>query len=197
MDALWPGEDPAVVSNRLSVAASVARSVLDPDKRFSSGHFIAGDSESLRLVADHVAVDVEDFIAEAEGALNPETDGAERLEYAESLYAGDFLEDDPYADWAVPLREETRALSRAVLRALAQRAVGDADHERAVRYLLRMLERDPHDEDASLELVKALERAGRPGEARRHYRTYTSRMDELGVEAAPYPARARVSTQLP
>jgi DNA-binding SARP family transcriptional activator len=60
-----------------------------------------------------------------------------------------------------------------------------------VRYLLRMLERDPYDEDAHLALVGALRAAGRHGEARRRYRTYEDRMSELDVEPAPYPAESR------
>ena len=36
--------------------------------------------------------------------------------------------------------------------------------------------------------VAALERAGRHGEARRRFRAYCARMDEIGVESAPFPA---------
>jgi DNA-binding SARP family transcriptional activator len=50
-----------------------------------------------------------------------------------------------------------------------------------VRYGLRILERDPFDEAAHLELVSMLIQAGRLGEARRAYRTYVARMRELGV----------------
>ena len=44
------------------------------------------------------------------------------------------------------------------------------------------------DEPAHLGLVAALERAGRHGEARRRFRAYCARMDEIGVESAPFPA---------
>jgi DNA-binding SARP family transcriptional activator len=46
---------------------------------------------------------------------------------------------------------------------------------------LRILERDPFDEAAHLELVSMLIQAARLGEARRAYRTYVARMRELGV----------------
>jgi hypothetical protein len=36
--------------------------------------------------------------------------------------------------------------------------------------------------------VAALDRAGRHGEARRRFRAYCARMDEIGVESAPFPA---------
>ena len=109
------------------------------------------------------------------------------LRAAEDLYAGDFLEEDTYEDWAGPLREEARAAYISVARALALASTASGDHDGAVRLFLRILERDPDDEEAHLGLVSTLVAAGRHGEARRRYRTYTSRMDEIAVEAAPYP----------
>jgi DNA-binding SARP family transcriptional activator len=53
--------------------------------------------------------------------------------------------------------------------------------------LERVLDRDRYDEEAHLELIGRLERAGRHGEARRHYAAYASRMDEIGVDPAPLP----------
>ena len=63
---------------------------------------------------------------------------------------------------------------------------GDADL--ATRYYLRILERDPYDESAHLGLVDALRAAGRHGEARRRYGFYAAKMEEIAVEAAPYPS---------
>ncbi|MGH7539945.1 MAG: hypothetical protein ACRELC_02995, partial [Gemmatimonadota bacterium] len=57
-------------------------------------------------------------------------------------------------------------------------------------FYLRLLERDPYDEPAHLGLVRALEAAGRHGEARRCFRVYCSRMDTIGVESAPFPGAA-------
>ena len=50
-----------------------------------------------------------------------------------------------------------------------------------------MLARDPYDERAHLQLVRALSAAGRHGEARRMYRAYSGRMAEIAVEAAAFP----------
>ena len=36
--------------------------------------------------------------------------------------------------------------------------------------------------------IATLAAAGRHGEARRHFRTYCARMDDIGVESAPFPA---------
>jgi len=202
MEALWPGEAPQRLSNRLSVALSTVRAVLDPERRFAPDRFVAADKHVLWL-AD-LAVDVEEFLAAARAGLaaadSPRRAGhggpdaaVDLLTSAEAAYAGDFLEDDPYEDWAVPLREEAREAYVAVARALARLAGRAGDHDRAVRYHLRVLEHDGYDEEAHLGLARVLAQAGRHGEARRRYRLYTERMDEIGVEAAPFPGASAFS----
>jgi DNA-binding SARP family transcriptional activator/predicted negative regulator of RcsB-dependent stress response len=200
IDTLWPGEDPAKASNRFSVALSTLRSVLDPDKRFSADQVIVADSASAALSVDDVAVDVERFLADASRGLDLRRAGRPEeampfLLSAEALYAGDFLEEDLYEDWAVGLREEANAAYVAVARALSEEASLNGDEDAAVRYLLRILERDRYDERAHLELVASLERAERHGEARRRYRAYCSSMDEIGVESAPFPSQSVARAQ--
>jgi ATP/maltotriose-dependent transcriptional regulator MalT/DNA-binding SARP family transcriptional activator len=194
MEALWPDEDPAKLSNRLSVALSTVRTVLDPDRRHPGDRFVTADKHVVAL-AD-VPVDVEEFLATAAAGLDRYARGerAEALPLltaAEGAFAGDFLEDDPYEDWAVSLREEARAAYLAVARTLARAAAEAAEHDQAVRYHLRVLERDAYDEEAHLGLVATLVAAGRHGEARRRYRIYGEQMGELGVEAAPFPSARR------
>ena len=58
------------------------------------------------------------------------------------------------------------------------------------KYFLRVIERDPYDEQAHLGLVNALEDGGGHGEARRAYSTYVARMQEIGTEPASFPAGA-------
>jgi DNA-binding SARP family transcriptional activator len=193
MERLWPEEDPAKLTNRLSVALATARGVLDPSKRHPAEHFIAADKDSMRLDLEHVAVDIEDFLRRArEGlALDRErrTDEATAaLAEAEALYVGDFLEEDLYEDWAAGLREEARASYIAIARTLAEHSLEAGEHDAAIRYYLRVLDKDSWDEEAHLRVVTALERAGRHGEARRRYRAYASRMGELDLPVSPFPA---------
>jgi DNA-binding SARP family transcriptional activator len=123
-----------------------------------------------------------------------------RLVAAEAAYAGDFLPEDPFDDWAIPLREEARNAYVAVARALAEDSGRRGDHDAAARLLLRILERDAFDERAHLGLVSALVAAGRHGEARRAYRSYVARMEELAIEALPFTEaldRARAAVTPP
>ncbi|MDQ1440488.1 MAG: hypothetical protein QOG97_716 [Acidimicrobiaceae bacterium] len=192
MDTLWPDEDAVKLSNRLSVALATARGVLDPERRHPANHYLAADAASVRLDLSHLQVDVESFLADAAAGLRLLKEGSteeavEVLVEADAAYAGEFLEEDPYEDWAVYRREEARATYIGVVRTLAHHATDVGDHDSAVRYYLRLLERDPFDEDGHLALVATLESAGRHGEARRRYRAYVARMEELAVEPAPFP----------
>jgi ATP/maltotriose-dependent transcriptional regulator MalT/DNA-binding SARP family transcriptional activator len=198
MDALWPDEDPHKLRNRLSVALSTLRAVLDPDKRFDPDHFIRTDRECVTLDLDNLVVDVEIFLHETSAGLElrsspRSSEAAERLEHAEALYVGDFLEEDPYEDWAVGLRETARAAYLAGTSALAEDAVAAGDHGAATSYLLRVLERDAHNEHAHLALVSALVAAGRHGDAKRAYRRYSECMAEIGIEPTSFRAPPRTT----
>jgi ATP/maltotriose-dependent transcriptional regulator MalT/DNA-binding SARP family transcriptional activator len=196
MEILWPGEDPALSSNRLSVALATARAVLDPERRFPSDRFIAGGKEAVALELEHVAVDVERFLAQAGAGLALRRDRPRQafplLQEAEELYAGDVLEEDEFG-WADALRAEARATYVSVARALAEICDETGDHDAAARYRLRILERDPYDEHAHLGLVSTFAAALRPGEARRAYRAYVARLAEIGAEPAPFPAPAALA----
>ncbi len=197
LDLLWPDEDPAKAASRLSVTLSTLRSVLDPDKQFDPEQFLANDRAAAWVRLEHVSVDVERFLADARAGLRALSEGdattaGRLLTAAEGAYAGEFLEEDLYEDWSTVLREEARTTYVSVAMALADLALAAGDHDGAVRYLLRVLARDPYDERAHLQLVGALSAAGRHGEARRMYRAYSERMADIAVEPAAFPdPRAR------
>ena len=81
------------------------------------------DGESVRIAASALDVDVGRFLTIADQALQQHREDGHAagplLATAEAMYTGDVLEDDPYSDWHVPLREEARAQYLAVARALA------------------------------------------------------------------------------
>jgi DNA-binding SARP family transcriptional activator len=191
LETLWPEENPARSGPRLSVALSTVRSVLDPAHAFAADHFLVSDGDAVRLDLNHVDVDIERFLDGVEEALRTDGTGAvELLEAAESAYGGEFLEEDAYEEWASPLREEARAAYVAAAGTLAAQSASNGENAAAVRYRLRILERDPFDEEAHLGLVTALSAARAHGEARRAYRRYVARMEEIDVEPVPFPDAA-------
>jgi DNA-binding SARP family transcriptional activator len=196
METLWPGEEPTRVANRLSVALSTIRNVLDPGRRSPPNRFVRADSDSVAISLDALEVDLERFLAAAADGLRllrrGEIDrGLPIIEGATAAYTGSFLEENPYDDWAIPAREEARAAYVAGARALATHAASGTQPDGAAPYFLRILELDRYDEQAGLGLVAALAGAGRHGDANRHYLTYRCAMADLGVQPAAFPGGRR------
>ncbi|MGH4008932.1 MAG: BTAD domain-containing putative transcriptional regulator [Pseudonocardiaceae bacterium] len=189
MELLWPEVGPAVAGNRLSVLLSTIRDVLQPHPAGEGPLITTAGTVSLNRA--QVRVDVEDFLARATAALHADRaaapDATSQLEAAVAAHTGDFLEDDPYQEWAVGMAEEVRATHIALLRALSARLRDAGDTDAAVRYTLRLLQQDCYDEEIHQSLVGVLFDAGRLGEARRHYQSYVRRMAEIGVRPRPLP----------
>jgi len=188
---LWP-DDPDRSARRLSVLLSTIRSVLDPPRAMPADHYVAADHDTVWLVREHVEVDVELFLREAAdgrralGAGDLEAAGR-LLSRAAARYLGDFCADDPYADWAAGTRELARHTFVEIAAELGRLADRRLQHGDAVRHRLRILDVDPYDEDAHLDLVRSLTAQRRHGEARRAYRTYCTRLAELDLDPAPFP----------
>lgn len=175
IEALWPDADGGNLSNRLAVALSTLRSVLDPEKSRESDHYVESGDDTIHLRLEHVTVDLELFM---DGAVSANTIGD--LKKAEDMYRGEFLIEDLYEDWAAPTREQARA---TYLRLLRRRA--DISQElhpaEAIEARLRILKIDPWDEMTHLDLIQVLETTGRHGEARRARMRYEEMMAEIGV----------------
>lgn len=187
-EILWPDDPAEALANRLAVALSLLRRVLDPDRDQPANAYIAADRDIVRLRRDRLGIDLDVFLRTARAALASDDEAG--LAAAESLFAGDLFEEDAYADWAVLPREEARALYVRVARALAERAATRGDPEAASSFLRRAIARDPYDERARLALVDVLQRAGQAADARRAYQAYVDRMTELEVEPSPFPGAA-------
>ena len=199
-ELLWPGEDPCRVAHRLSVVLSILRGVLDPGRESPPDRYIVAERASLMLDAEQLDLDVELFRGEALYGLRlversvaggkQDAPGSDRrlaeeardvLAIAEQRYLGDFLADDPYDDWAAPVRDEVRRLYLRVVRALAALARARSDSEQAAHQLRRALAVEPYDERTHADLIVVLAEAGRHGEADAAYRCYCREMATIGV----------------
>ena len=192
IDLLWPDSSVAESGSRLSVVLSRARAALDPDWSFAQDHYVQTSDDAVMIDLTSVDVDVERFLAFASSGLAAIRQGklssaVPTLRAAFDLYGGDFLEEDTFEEWSMPVREEARATFLAVAMRLGDLAAARREFDESVGYYVRVLSMDAYAEDAHLGLVEAARRCGRHGEARRFYRTYAARMTELEIAAAPYP----------
>ncbi|MGW4465132.1 BTAD domain-containing putative transcriptional regulator [Micromonospora sp. NPDC004704] len=185
-ELLWPDDNAERTGHRLSVLLSIVRGVLDPDRAHPADHFLVADQASVALDVTRLRVDVEEFFAHVVHGRRLLDRGAAAeartvLATAEREYRADVFEDEPYADWSAPLREEVRAAYLNMLRMLARASRAAGDPETAVACLLRLLEKDPYDEPAHRALVRTLVAGGRHGEARRALHRYAEAMRAIGV----------------
>jgi DNA-binding SARP family transcriptional activator len=93
-----------------------------------------------------------------------------------AMYRGDFLADEPYAEWALPERDRLRDLAGSALRILAEIETRQDDLARATATLIRLTELEPFDIDVHRELFALLLRRGRRSETLRRYETLRRRM---------------------
>lgn len=164
IDALWPDVDLASGRTRLSVVLSLLRSALDPDRRFGSDPLRA-DRQSVALDLHLVSVDVEALLSRADHALGlslgAEPDAVELEAALELAEAGTFLAEDPYADFAAPLRRVVERTHRDLVHTLARCHGADENHTAAVYWAHRLVELDPADADSHDRLVALLQVEGR------------------------------------
>jgi DNA-binding SARP family transcriptional activator len=179
-ELLWPDDEPLRTAHRLSVLLSIVRTV-------SGQGVLVADPACVALDLTRVRVDVEDFLDDVvhgsrlhrRGAV---TEARSVLAAAERRYVGEPFEDDPYADWAAPLRDEARGAYLRAIRLLADLTRADGDREQAAAYLRRLLLVDPYDEAAHRTLVAIQVDGGRHGEARRTFARYSEAMAAIGVQ---------------
>src|SRR5262249_25172902 len=140
------------------------------------------DAETVSLDPAAVAVDVGEFERQASEG----TPAA--LVEAAAVYQGDFLEgltvqEPPFEDWLLALRERLRELALTVLGRLLthQRAAGST--EEALQTALRLLALDPLQEPVHRALMRLYADTGRRGAALRQYqRCVTTLQQELRAE---------------
>lgn len=194
IDRLWPDTADDKASNRLSVALSTIRRVVHGGEPLGdSPSVILALGDAVRLNLDMIDVDVERFFSYAAAGRQASADGDDDhalalYRLAEESYGGALYAEDPYCQWAAATRESAALTYGAIVRELAAADVTADDHEAASRRYLRLIEHDPFDEAAHLGAITSLVALGTYGQAHRLHSAYTARMNELGVDPAPFPA---------
>jgi DNA-binding SARP family transcriptional activator len=187
-DNLWPGTSRQGLGN-VRYFMHALREKLEPHRaRGTRSSFIVTVQGGYALDRRNVHIDADDFdeaISHGlEAATRGEDDAAvERLRAALALYTGDFLADEPYADWALDERDRLHNLAGRALRALTKIMLGRPDLDAAAEYLEQLAELEPLDGEAHRDLLAVWLAQGRRTEAARRYAIYRTRMlREFGEE---------------
>jgi DNA-binding SARP family transcriptional activator len=182
-EALWPSSGREALSSVRHFIHGL-RDKLEPDRPpRAPSTFVVTVRGGYAINRRHVRIDADTFSeAVRDGLAAADRDDADRaaplLELGMSLYRGDLLEDEPYAEWAMPERDRLRAMATDSLRALTQIALAQGDHATAVKHLDRLAEFEPFDTDIQKELLRVLLVAGRRSEALRRYSTFRARLSK-------------------
>jgi DNA-binding SARP family transcriptional activator len=203
-EALWPGSGPTALNNVRHFIHSL-RDKLEPDRpKRAPSSFIVAVQGGYAIDRRRVQIDADDFEEAAKQGIDAARRGAladaeASLSKALDLYRGDFLSDEPYAEWAYAERDRLRALTTQCLRVLATILAKRDDIDGAAAVLEQLAELEPYDAEVHKQLLTAWLRVGRRTEAARRYTSFRMRMlREFGEEPdfeladlTPTAARAR------
>ncbi len=156
------------------------RSKLEPGRpKHGRSSVVLARHGGYTLNSDEVWIDADELEVRVEAgstalARGERAEAVEHFERAVSLYRGDFLADEPYAEWALLERERLRELVEKPLRALGE--LHDDDPDAAAGYLERLAQMEPFDAGVQRELLSLWLRQGRRSRAARHYRSFEHRL---------------------
>lgn len=180
-EALWPHGGRQSVNNVRHFMHAL-RQRLEPGRsRGARSAFIVTVQGGYALDRRHVRIDADEFEAAVRDGLSTAGHGeaeaaSERLEHALSLYRGDLVSDEPYAEWAYAERDRLRALAAAALRELIDLLLRRQDLPSAASALERLAEMEPFDVDTQRALLGVWIAQGRRTEASRRYTSFKARM---------------------
>src|SRR3954451_13926435 len=187
-EALWPGTGRQGLGN-VRYFMHALREKLEPHRpRGARSSFIVTVQGGYALDRRHVRIDADDFdeaISQGLEAASRDDDefAVERLRDALALYRGDFLADEPYAEWSLDERDRLHNLAGRALRALTKIMLGKHDLDAAAEYLEQLAELEPLDAETHRDLLAVWLAQGRRTEAARRYAIYRTRtLREFGEE---------------
>ena len=180
-ETLWPGAGPATIGNVRHFVHAL-RQHLDPGReRHTRGSYVVTRNNGYGLDLDRVVIDADEFERHAHAGFAAEAAGdhdaaVRHLDASIGLYRGDFLEDEPYADWALPERDRLRVLAGRVLERVGNIHLARGEHEGGLAALQRLADLEPFDLDVQRGLIALCLRTGRRGQALRRYNALRHRL---------------------
>jgi DNA-binding SARP family transcriptional activator len=196
--ALWPERGPSAVANVRYCIFKLREQLAD--RGVPADSVVARDAAGYRIDLRRVELDVDAFQAKSLAGLGAHRRGdateAERaIGDALRLYRGEFLGDDPYADWAFSEREYLRGLAGKDLAAMAQIAIAGGRLVSATEHLLRLSQLEPFDSHVHQMLIEVCLRRGRRTEALRHYDALRARLHRAFGELPDFELAGLVCRQ--
>jgi LuxR family maltose regulon positive regulatory protein len=175
MEWLWPDSKPADLRMTFNSLLHRVRKVLEPEPGAGKDIFCTyADSDVVALNRDWVWTDVGQFLSHLDAARRLKANQNRQemiLEYekAAALYEGDFLPEDRYSDWAIPMRDQLRVLYLGALADAAALAEASGDRSAALKFHEQLFFADPCNEKSCCWLMMRYQSEGRRNDAIRSY----------------------------
>ena len=180
-EALWQDAQPQTL-NGVRQCVHALRHRLEPERPpRAASSYVSAHRGGYALERDSVWIDADHFEALVANGMALYEAGnhelaAEQLKQATSLYRGDFLADEPYAEWALAERNRLATVASKTLRVLSAIHLRARDYDAATRALERLAGLDSYDVNVQRELIRLCIARGRLSEAKRRYAMFRSRL---------------------
>jgi len=192
IEMLWPGADPDVRTRQFHVVVHELRRLVEP--RGNAGHWLY-----VRNRADRYAFQTQspcwidtlqfrsllDKARDAEAAREVQP-AIGAYEAAAELYRGEYLQDEPFAEWCWQTREQLREACLGALGRLAALWGEQGRWDRSIAWARRALVLDPLREETHRALMYAFWACGRRDEAVRQHEACAHLLRER-LDLTPLP----------
>jgi DNA-binding SARP family transcriptional activator len=151
MELLWPEDDPVKTAKRYHVALASLRKTLEPDiTRGTPSAYILRTGDAYRIyIGDEGYVDIDNFKKElklAKKTKDPE-ESIDHLLKAESIYRGNFLEEDLYVQWCDEGRERFKDQYLQLLEEIIKYYHVKKNYKKCIGYVKKYLSMDKYTEE--------------------------------------------------
>ncbi|MBU0769142.1 MAG: hypothetical protein KJ687_08625, partial [Proteobacteria bacterium] len=150
MELLWPEDDPVKTAKRFHVALASVRKTLEPEiTRGTPSAYILRSGDAYRIdIGNEGYVDIDNFKKELKLAKKRK-DSEESIDHllkAESIYRGDFLEEDLYVQWCDEERERFKEEYLQLLEEIIKYYHVKKDYKKCIYYANKYLKTDRYAE---------------------------------------------------
>ena len=202
LEAVWPSVFPENAERSLRVTISLLRRALEPElERGSDSRYILSKRPGYLFDwssdCDVDAWKLEEHQKRAEAAWKAgELDEAiGECRAALDLARGEFLAEDPYADWAMEARQEWRERQLSVLSLLSECFAQKGRYTEAIEACEDALALEKYSEELHRRLMLYRYCSGEQGLALSAYRKYARALEEQ-LNAVPSPQLTRLKEQI-
>ncbi|AKI97502.1 AfsR/SARP family transcriptional regulator [Kosmotoga pacifica] len=176
----WPGMNEKRARQNLSSTLYFVRNAFDKALGVGAGKNLCRSSCQMCWIEFDESIYFDALELKKEITLANKTSNINEkvlhLENAVSLYRGDFMQEDEYNDWVVPIRVEYREIAMNAFVELLDILYQKGEYNECMFYTLRLMEIAPYNETGIKYKLRLLKRQGRISEARETYLRYVEHL---------------------